>query len=115
SHICMGEEMLVKFGIATKHLNCGMKMDTSDDASESSKGIDPLECCQDQFEFFHQETERNLKNLSVDAPQLIFIAAFTQVFIFGVETLPAAYASSPSPSPPLIPQDYTVLYQSFLI
>jgi len=111
----MGSEMLNAIGLSAKNLDCGMIKHQQSPSSTHGDFTDASECCQNQFELFHSETEQNLKVISLDAPQLIFISAFTQVFILGQSPILDTDSTSPLTFPPLIKQDYTVLYQSFLI
>jgi hypothetical protein len=115
THICMGSEMMAEFGISTKHLNCGMESKNSDESSTADKSIDPIECCQNQFELVHNDGDQNLKVVQIDAAQLIFIAAFTQTFIFGIAPISSSEQPIPYNTPPSIEKDLSVLFQSFLI
>tara|TARA_R110000850_G_scaffold35022_4_gene93773 strand:- start:1528 stop:1905 length:378 start_codon:yes stop_codon:yes gene_type:complete len=115
THICMGSEMMAEFGLATKHLDCGMNPQQHDDSSNSHQSIDPIECCQNQFELVHNDSDQNLKVVQIDAAQLIFIAAFTQSFIFGIAPITSTEQPAPHITPPSIEKDFSVLFQSFLI
>jgi len=81
----------------------------------SSPEVNADDCCENQFELLQSETERNHNNLNLEAPSLIFVAAFTQVFILGQVVITANTYPTSITSPPLITQDYTILYQTFLI
>ena len=111
----MGEETMNEFGLVTKHLNCGMDSEISKIPEHSERSIDSTECCQNQFELLQNDVEQSQKDVQLTAAHLIFITAFSQSFIFGVvpaysETFPRSLSS-----PPLIKQDFTILYQTFLI
>lgn len=111
----MGSEMMTAFGIATKHLDCGMDMQDDDNSSNSEQSIDASECCQNQFELVHNENDQSVKVLKIDAAQVIFIAAFTQTFIFGIAPNTLSQQPTPHFSPPSIEKDFSILFQSFLI
>lgn len=115
SHFCMGMEMMSEFGLAIKHLDCGMASQNPHESSDAHQSIIPDDCCQNQFELVHNDTDQTVKVLKVDAAQLIFIAAFTQSFIF--EITPFIVTEQPKPylTPPLIEKDFSILFQSFLI
>ena len=115
SHICMGEETMNEFGLVTKHLNCGMDTESLQNPSHSEQSIDPVACCQNQFELLQSDVDQSLKIVHLDTGQFIFIAAFTQIFILGIEPFPAEFSFTPFSSPPLIHQDFNILYQTFLI
>lgn len=115
THICMGSEMMAEFGLATKHLDCGMQMQHKDRSSDTHHSIDPIECCQNQFELVQNDSDQNLKVVQIDAAQLIFIAAFTQVFVFGIAPDTTSEQPTPHTIPPSIEKDLSILFQSFLI
>lgn len=111
----MGSETMAAFGVTTKHLNCGMETEPKEKSSDSHQSIDPIECCQNQFELVQNESDQNLKVVQIDAAQLIFIAAFTQSFIFGIAPISSTEQPTPHITPPSIEKDFSVLFQSFLI
>tara|TARA_R110002072_G_scaffold214404_2_gene371562 strand:- start:16446 stop:16823 length:378 start_codon:yes stop_codon:yes gene_type:complete len=115
THICMGSEMMAEFGLATKHLDCGMQMQHRDDSSDTHHSLDPSECCQNQFELVQNDSDQNLKVVQIDAAQHIFIAAFTQTFIFGIAPNTSTEHPTPHITPPSIEKDLSILFQSFLI
>lgn len=114
-HLCMGSVMMAEFGISTKHLDCGMDMQNDDNSSNSNKSIDASECCQNQFELVHNDKDQNVKVLKIDAAQVIFIAAFTHSFIFGIAPIIITEQPTPKNTPPSIEKDFSVIFQSFLI
>jgi hypothetical protein len=114
-HLCMGSEMMAEFGIATKHLDCGMDMQEDDNSSNSNQSIDSNDCCQNKFELVHNDKDQNVKVLKIDAAQVIFIAAFTQTFIFGIAPTIITEQPIPHNTPPSIEKDFSILFQSFLI
>ncbi|WP_157492751.1 HYC_CC_PP family protein [Echinicola pacifica] len=115
SHICMGSEMLKAVGLSAQDLDCGMEHSPKSSSSPFGEFEEASDCCKNQFELMHSETDQNLKLISTYSPQLIFIAAFTAVFVFGRDTLSESIASPIFISPPPIWRDYTVLFQSFLL
>ena len=115
SHICMGSEMLNAIGLSAKNLDCGMKHQSESPSSDQGGLSNADECCQNSFELVHNDSDQNLKIVHLDAAQLIFVAAFTQVFIFGIDPVTSTEYSNVFISPPAIDKDYTVLFQSFLI
>lgn len=115
THICMGSEMMAEFGLATKHLDCGMKTQHQDGSSDSHQSLDPSECCQNQFELVHNESDQNSKVIQIGAAQLIFIAAFSQTFIFGIAPTTTSEHQFAFLTPPPIEKDFVILFQSFLI
>lgn len=106
---------MAEFGIVTKHLDCGMDMQEDDNSSNSNQSVDTSECCQNQFELVHNDKDLSIKVLKIDAAQVIFIAAFTQSFIFGIAPITITGQPIPHNTPPSIEKDYSVLFQSFLI
>tara|TARA_R110002020_G_scaffold191544_1_gene391338 strand:- start:454 stop:789 length:336 start_codon:yes stop_codon:yes gene_type:complete len=111
----MGEETMNEFGWVTKHLNCGMDTEISKIPSHSERSIDAIDCCQNLYELLQSDVEQSHKAVQLSPVQLIFITAFSQVFIFGSEPIPANTYSLHLSSPPLIKQDFAILYQTFLI
>ena len=111
----MGEETMNEFGLVTKHLNCGMDSEISKIPEHSERSIDSTECCQNQFELLQNDVEQSQKDVQLTAAHLIFITAFSQSFIFGVGPVPSETFPRSLSSPPLIKQDFTILYQTFLI
>lgn len=111
----MGSEMLNAMGLSAKNLDCGMKHNQNASSSEHGDFKDANACCQNQFELVHNDSDQNLLVLQIDAAQLIFIAAFTQAFIFGIEPISTTNHSNTFISSPSIDKNYTVLFQSFLI
>ncbi len=107
--------MLNAIGLSAKNLDCGMKNHPKSPSSEHGDLIDASDCCRNQFELVHNDSDQSLKVVKVHAAQLIFIASFTQVFILGQSPILDTVTTSSFLFPPLIPQDYTVLFQSFLI
>ena len=97
SHICMGSEMLKGFGLSAKHLECDMDTQKHNPLSENEQKESKDQCCQ-----------------NVSAPQMIFIAAFTQAFLLDQVLVLMPVSISSFDPPPINPQDYTVLYQTFL-
>ncbi|MEP0712700.1 hypothetical protein [Algoriphagus sp.] len=114
SHICMGSEMLNAIGLSAKNLDCGMKHQKSSSSEEGGLS-EANPCCQNSFELVHNDGDQQLKVLQLDSVQLIFVAAFTQSFIFGIELTSTEAYINPFISPPSIEKNYTVLFQSFLI
>ncbi|MCE7056041.1 hypothetical protein LZF95_15270 [Algoriphagus sp. AGSA1] len=115
THLCMGSEMMAEFGIAIKHLDCGMGNSHEEELPDSEQSINPIECCQNQFELVQNDKDQNLKVLQIDAAQLVFIAAFTQSFIFNIAVTSDDRRPQPYLIPPTIEKDFNVLFQSFLI
>ena len=115
SHICMGSEMLKGFGLSAKHLECDMDTQKHNPLSENEQKESKDQCCQNQFELIQLEVDQNLKVVNVSAPQMIFIAAFTQAFLLDQVLVLMPVSISSFDPPPINPQDYTVLYQTFLI
>tara|TARA_R110002012_G_scaffold308286_1_gene514435 strand:+ start:9978 stop:10313 length:336 start_codon:yes stop_codon:yes gene_type:complete len=111
----MGSEMLNAIGLSAKNLDCGMKHQSESPSSDHEGLSNADECCQNSFELVHNDSDQNLKIVHLDAAQLIFVAAFTQVFIFGIDPVTSTEYSNVFISPPAIDKDYTVLFQSFLI
>ncbi len=115
THLCMGSEMLAEFGIAIKHLDCGMGNSHKQESGYSEQSLDPIECCQNQFELVQNDKDQNLKVVKIDAAQLVFLAAFTQAFIFNIAVISDDRQAQPYLIPPTIEKDFNVLFQSFLI
>ncbi|WPR77138.1 HYC_CC_PP family protein [Algoriphagus sp. NG3] len=115
THLCMGSEMMAEFGIAIKHLDCGMGDPHKEESSDSERSVDPIDCCQNQFELVQNDNDQNLKVLQIDAAQLIFIAAFTQSFIFRIAPASDDWQPQPYLIPPAVKKNLIVLFQSFLI
>lgn len=114
SHFCMGEEMLSSFGITAEFLDCGM--DDHSAIPSDHKGIkDNSNCCENQFEVIQTDVEQILKDFKFSSAELIFITAFTHSFILGKELLLTENSNFSSLNPPFFKQDFTVLFQSFLI
>ncbi len=107
--------MLNAIGLSAKNLDCGMNNHQQSSSSEHGDFKDANECCQNQFELVQNDSDQNLKVVQIDAAQLIFVAAFTQLFIFGIDPVNSTEYSHVFISPPSIDKDYTVLFQSFLI
>ena len=115
THLCMGSEMMAEFGIAIKHLDCGMGNPHKEESSDSKQSLDPIDCCQNQYELIQNDKDQNLKVVNTDAAQLVFIAAFTQSFIFKIAVTSDDRQPQPYLIPPTIEKDFSVLFQSFLI
>lgn len=115
THICMGLEMMAEFSLAVKHLDCGMNNHQQSPSSEHGDFKDANECCQNQFELVHNDGDQNLKAVNIDAAQLIFIAAFTQTFIFGIAPTTTSEQQFSFLIPPPMEKDFVILFQSFLI
>ena len=111
----MGSEMMAEFGIAIKHLDCGMGNSHKEESPDSKQSVDPIECCQNQFELVQNDKDQNLKVVKIDAAQLVFLAAFTQAFIFNIAVISDDRQAQPYLIPPTIEKDFNVLFQSFLI
>ena len=92
-----------------------MKHQSESPSSDQGGLSNADECCQNSFELVHNDSDQNLKVIHLDAAQVIFVAAFTQTFIFGIDAVPTTEYSNVFISPPAIDKDYTVLFQSFLI
>lgn len=111
----MGSEMFNAIGLSAKNLDCGMKHQPESPSSDHGDLSDAKECCQNQFELVQNDNDQNLKVVQIDAAQLIFIAAFTQTYIFGIAPITSTELPSPYTIPPSIEKDLSVLFQSFLI
>lgn len=111
----MGSETMAAFGIATKDLNCGMETNVKEPSSKSGKRLDPIECCQNQFELVQNDIQQNFKSFSNNSVQLVFIAAFTHSFIFSLAREDSFDHPPACLAPPSIEKDITILFQSFLI
>jgi hypothetical protein len=112
----MGSEFMHEFGLAVTHLNCGMETEETDHTTEPSEDtISVEECCENQFELLQNDSESQLKIQSISSPQFIFLEAFTNAFVFTKEIISNDFASNSPFAPPLIPQDFIVLYETFLI
>ena len=103
-HYC--GDFLVDVSIIGNAVSCDMKMDTSE----------PENCCKD--EIYHIEGQDKLQknstdDLSLNQQKLITAFAISyQTFFVDVDLEKEFYKDFSSPD---IPQDYQVLYQSFLI
>tara|TARA_R110002126_G_scaffold87143_1_gene209963 strand:+ start:8714 stop:9109 length:396 start_codon:yes stop_codon:yes gene_type:complete len=115
SHICMGSEMLNNFGLSAKHLECDMDSQEHLPSSQNQQEESKDQCCQNQFELIQLETDQTLKVSELSAPQIVFVAAFTQVFLLAEELVFIAVSTNSFDPPPIPSEDYTVLYQTFLI
>jgi len=115
SHICMGYEMLKGFGLSAKHLDCGMDNHEEIPSSENDSNGVSNQCCENQFELIQLEIDQNLNVVNVGAPQMIFIGAFTQAFLFVQDLILVPVTTCSFDPPPINSLDYTVLYQTFLI
>ncbi len=111
----MGAEMMKGFGLSAKHLDCGMESHGEIPSSENDSNANTNQCCQNQFELIQLEVDQSLTHVNVDAPQMIFIAAFTQSFLLAQVLILAPVNTFSFDPPPIHSQDYTVLYQTFLI
>ncbi|PZX52479.1 hypothetical protein LV84_03486 [Algoriphagus ratkowskyi] len=115
THICMGSEMMAEFGLAVKHLDCGMNNHQQSSTSEHVDFKFANECCQNQFELVHNDADQNLKIVKIGAAHHIFIAAFTQTFIFGIAPTTSSEQQFSFFIPPPTEKDFVILFQSFLI
>jgi len=111
----MGSEMLNAIGLSAKNLDCGMNNHQQSPTSEHGEFKDANECCQNQFELVHNDGDQNLKVVQLDAGQLIFIAAFTQTFIFSIAPTTTSEYQFAFLTPPPIEKDFVILFESFLI
>ncbi|WP_135070028.1 HYC_CC_PP family protein [Algoriphagus kandeliae] len=112
THFCMGHEVKSEIGFGEKDVDCGMNMDSSKD--EDSPKSDPTSCCQNIVEHMQVEDDFSAEKHTISF-DLEFVAAFTQVFIFGIEEVEKEvytpfHTDSPPPTTPL-----HILYQTFLI
>ncbi len=111
----MGSEMLNNFGLSAKHLECDMDSQEHLPSSQNQQEESKDQCCQNQFELIQLETDQTLKVSELSAPQIVFVAAFTQVFLLAEELVFIAVSTNSFDPPPIPSEDYTVLYQTFLI
>lgn len=114
SHTCMGSKMLNAVGLSAKNLDCGMNHQKSTSSENGGLTISNA-CCQNSFEIIHSDEDQLLKDIQLNSVGLIFIAAFTQSFIFGIDPIVTEDFTHLIKSPPSIEKNYTVLFQSFLI
>lgn len=115
SHICMGSEMLNDFGLSAKHLECDMDSQQHLPISQNEQKESKDQCCENQFELIQLETDQTLKVIDISAPQLVFVGAFTHAFLLAEELVFISISTNSIDPPPIQPEDYTVLYQTFLI
>ncbi|GEO23735.1 hypothetical protein CQA01_42690 [Cyclobacterium qasimii] len=111
----MGSEMMKGFGLSAKHLDCGMESHEEIPSSEKGSKAVSNQCCQNLFELIQLEVDPKLSIANADAPQMVFIAAFTHAFLLGQALVLSPVTSFSFDPPPIHSQDYTVLYQTFLI
>ena len=106
--------MLNAIGLSAKNLDCGMKHQKSSSSEEGGLS-EANPCCQNSFELVHNDGDQQLKVLQLDSAQLIFVAAFTQSFIFGIELTSTEAYINPFISPPSIEKNYTVLFPDLIL
>jgi hypothetical protein len=114
THFCMGHELKSEIGFGEKHLDCGMGMPMDHSENENETHKESKSCCENITEHLQIDDEVQLKKLDYKF-HLDFAVALVQIFVFGGQTFSTPNSEISTYSPPPIPQDYQVLYQSFLI
>lgn len=115
THWCMGHEMESSIGFGAKHLDCGMNMAMEHSETGDNSSEDPNSCCENTTQHLQVDDDFQLKSLDfqIDFQSIPLVFYFLQVnfnFLpFVKQVLPGVE------TPPLILQDFQILFQTFLI
>lgn len=117
THYCGGEAVKSEIVSGHSELTCGMTKEDNSCETKITKGLDAFsekECCQNDFSSLQIEEEFNSKiqleriiQKSIELTEKIDLSLFT----FSTNS----YSFKPDRPPPLISQDFQVLFQIFLI
>lgn len=122
THYCMGDIANVSIGFSTEAHDCEMaKMggmcehDLHEEEKSKDCSMNPVDCCSNDF-IQIQLNETYNSPVQIDAQlKKAFLPAFTVVYLNLYNFQQESKADFVDYSPPLLPQDLPVLFQSFLI
>tara|TARA_R110002050_G_scaffold33007_2_gene84446 strand:+ start:28756 stop:29100 length:345 start_codon:yes stop_codon:yes gene_type:complete len=114
----MGGIADVSIGLSTEAHKCDMAdMDGPCEHDSHPKGcnMDPVDCCSDDFVQIQFNESFNSSKAVQTELNTDFVVAFTIVYLNLYNFQSASYSDYMDYSPPLLQQDISVLFQSFLI
>lgn len=103
-HFC--GDYLVDQAIFSEAASCGM---------EHYPGMSKEDGCRDQKVSVEGQKDLKVSSHDLDLPQQVFLASFTYSYVQLFEEMPQQLVPFLDYSPPLLVQDVTVLYETFLI
>jgi hypothetical protein len=115
-HFCSGMEMMAEITLGEKHLSCGMADDSPDsDCNEETATPEAHDCCKNHITKI--QTDENFAKASFDLKlSKTFVATFVSVFILREVVITSTQKTFFADyNPPPLEQDFTILYETFLI
>ena len=115
AHWCNGEVFDTSLSFFEEDLNCGMSVDSCEDASTTNSSVYANNCCENSSQqFVVEDNYKESKSVSIIEEVNLLTVFYISLLNFSAadDVVKAEYQNY---SPPLLSQDVQVLMQSFLI
>lgn len=112
THFCQGKAIKTQVQLFEHELNCGMKMQETV-CEGTTATIKKKACCENHFDTYQVEDDFQSADIQLDL-HAAFVTAFVYSFLLPEGSV-VEKTNFLAYSPPLSQQDYTILYQAFLI